>query len=152
MNGGLSNGTHGIGLWSKRTPNMLRGYCDQVVTTWVDGLSSAKKCFARDGDVVFKALKNESSCQSFWIKDGCTSYLHPYTLGNAVIKRAVIGVFMPDGVITFVAFYEGDNGLFRLDYYIQGQTYVQGTHEKSTGPAYILVILWIENETVNCDF
>ena len=126
----LRSGSHYVGRWSQ-----IR-----------------KKCFARDGDVVFKALKNELNCQSLWIKDGCTSYLHPYTLGNAVPKRAVTGGFMPDGVITFVAFYEGDNGLFRLDYYIQGQTYVQGTHEKSTGPAYILAILWIGNETVNCEF
>ena len=59
---------------------------------------------------------------------------------------------MRDGGITFVAFYEKDNGLFRLGYYIQGQAYVQGTLEKSTGPAYILAILWIGKETVNCDF
>ena len=47
----LRSGSHYVGRWSQ-----IR-----------------KKCFARDGDVVFKALKNELNCQSLWIKDGCTS-------------------------------------------------------------------------------
>ena len=84
------------------------------------------------------------TCQTLWIKDGCTAYLYPYTFGDALPSRAVVGGIMPDDNTTYVAFYK-KNGSVPPGYYIEGATYVQGESDKFSKTAYILAIFWLCN-------
>ena len=101
-------------------------------------------CRASDGTSAMSSKSDGLACQILWIKDGCTAYQHPYTFGDALPRRAVVGGIMPDGKTTYVAFYM-KSGKLNNGYYIEGATYVQGSDNTYSTTIRILAIFWLYN-------
>ena len=97
-------------------------------------------CRSNDGTVAMSSRSDGLTCHILWIKDGCTAYLHPYTIGNALPSRSVVGGVMPDGKTTYIAYYTKWGVMFP-GYYIEGAAYVQGEQNKHSITDFPILVL-----------
>ena len=97
--------------------------------------SKHDECYVNDGQLQISVAGHSYTCDTLWVKDGCTIYSLSYTLGNVIPARAVIADSWENGVKIYAAYLDAPG------YYIEGMDYVQGAFKKSNIFS-ILVVLW----------